>query len=167
MSAGSKMFHRGHGRPLLGAAVVIGASRSAAKHEVAKQEQRNSEMQRAADREAERKRREDEERDRRTQLAFDEAIEKERSRAGQAEAAPRNTISNTGGAGTAYFADDVPSYSSYDPKTGERKGVNTHYCSECGNLCKRGDKFCSRCGFKQPTDDMEQTQGGELRRNAL
>jgi hypothetical protein len=167
MSAGSKMFHRGRGRPLLGAAVVVGASRSAARHEVAKQEQRNSEMQRAADSEAERKRREEEERDRRTQQAIDEAIEKERSRTEQIEAAPRNTISNTGGAGTAYCAGDVPPYSSHDPKTCERKEVNTRYCSECGNLCKREDKFCNRCGFKQPTDDMEQMQGGELRRNAL
>jgi hypothetical protein len=161
------MFHRGRGRPLVGAAVVVGASRSAARHEVAKQEQRNLEMQRAADREAEHQRREEEERARRTQQAIDEVIEKERSRTEQIEAAPRHTISNTGGAGTAYRADDVRSYPSYDPKISDRKEVNTRYCSECGNLCKLQDKFCSRCGFKQPTDEVVQAQGEELRRNAL
>ncbi|RKK59529.1 hypothetical protein BFJ69_g17300 [Fusarium oxysporum] len=63
-------------RPILGAAVVVGASRTAARHEVQQQElveaQREDEIQRGI----ELRRREEEEQDLRTQRAVDEAIKK-------------------------------------------------------------------------------------------
>ena len=66
--------------PFLGTAVVVGASRSAARHKVEREEERSAQMQQQADREAAQGRYEEEERDRRTQLAIDEALAKERSK---------------------------------------------------------------------------------------
>jgi len=132
------MFRRS---PLLGAAVVIGASRSAARREVSKQElmqeERNAEIQRSNEevrREAERKRYEEEEQKRRTQLAIDEAIAKERARTEQQARAAVQPNPNISG------HLDVP----VNRQAGDR------YCVECGLACKREDKFCSRCGAKQP-----------------
>lgn len=150
--------NRGHGRPLLKAAVVVGASKSAAKHEVQKQEQRNLEMQRAADKAAEKERREEEERDRRTQLAIDEALQKERKRAEQADAELRYAKANTGGMGRTDQIYVPPTYFAYSPEADEKKGENTHYCPECRNRCKNGDKFCSGCGCRQPTDIIQQSK---------
>lgn len=62
-------------------------------------------------------------------------------------------------------ADNAICYSGYDSKGGERLGASTCYCPECGNVCKIEDKFCNRCGFKQPTVDAEQRLGGNLRKN--
>ncbi|EXA29025.1 hypothetical protein FOVG_19411 [Fusarium oxysporum f. sp. pisi HDV247] len=63
-------------RPILGAAVVVGASRTAARHEVQQQElveaQREDEIQRGI----ELRRREEEEEELRTQRAVDEAMKK-------------------------------------------------------------------------------------------
>jgi hypothetical protein len=143
-------------RPVLGAAVVYGASRSAAKHEANKQEQRYAEAQLSAERAAEKQRREEEERERRTQLAIDEAIAKERSRNAPVEAEPRYAVAYGGETGmTGPY--DVPPYSRYNkgPAADESKGVATHYCPECRNVCKSGDKFCSRCGCRQALDEEQ------------
>jgi hypothetical protein len=142
-------------RPVLGAAVVYGVSRSAARREVEEQEQRNAEARISAERAAEKQRREEEERERRTQLAIDEAIAKERSKNATVEGEPRYVIANTGGTGIIDPYDDVPPHSSYkrglaaDENTGR---ATTHYCPECRNVCKLGDKFCSKCGSRQPLD---------------
>ncbi|MCJ1339115.1 hypothetical protein MMC09_004404 [Bachmanniomyces sp. S44760] len=87
------MLRRGgrRGHPLLAGAVVVGASRSAARHEVSAQSQRDAEAQRSAERNQrednqrralanEQSRFEEQERERRTKLAIDEAIAIERSR---------------------------------------------------------------------------------------
>jgi hypothetical protein len=74
--AGNTMFRR----PVLGAAVVYGVSRLAARREVERQEQRNAEAQLSAERAAEKQRRDEEERDRGTQFAIDDAIAKEQSK---------------------------------------------------------------------------------------
>ncbi|KAL5371813.1 hypothetical protein DPSP01_013994 [Paraphaeosphaeria sporulosa] len=118
----------GRRRPLLGAALVVGASRSAARHEVEREAQRSAEMQWAAEKAAVDKRREEEERDRRTQLALDEAIAKERQRTESTQ-------------------------SSRQPGVGEKQAPNVRYCPSCGHACLRGAKFCSMCGEKQPEDD--------------
>lgn len=148
----------GRRRPLLGAAVVVGASRSAARHEVERQAQRNAEMQLAADRAADKQRREEDERDRRTQLAIDEAIAKERSRTNQAEEVPPYTKAITRERGINDQTEQMPSYTGYGHGVDEKKGANVRYCPECQHVCKREDKFCSRCGHKQPTDSGEQKQ---------
>jgi len=142
-------------RPVLGAAVVYGVSRSAARREVEEQEQRNAEAQISAERAAEKQRREEEERERRTQLAIDEAIAKERSKNAAVEAEPRYVIANTGGTGMIDPYDDQPPHSNY--KRGlaadeNKGGATTHFCPECRSVCKLGDKFCSICGSRQPVD---------------
>ncbi|KFZ24073.1 hypothetical protein V502_01449 [Pseudogymnoascus sp. VKM F-4520 (FW-2644)] len=139
-------------RPLLGAAVVYGASRSGARRGVEEQEQRNAEAQLSAEMAAEKQRREEEQRERRTQLAIDEAIAKERSKNTAIEAEPRYFIPNTGGTG---IPDDVPPYSKFNRGPGDAviKRAATHYCPECRNVCQLGDKFCTKCGCRQPVDE--------------
>jgi hypothetical protein len=61
---GSSMHTHSRGRPLLGTAVAVGASRSAAKHKVAKQAQLTHGAQLSAQRAAEAKRLEEEKNDR-------------------------------------------------------------------------------------------------------
>ncbi|KAH7008917.1 hypothetical protein EDB80DRAFT_717664 [Ilyonectria destructans] len=63
-------------RPILGAAVVVGASRMAAKREVKKQAMRDSERDFEIEREVETRRRQEEEQERRTQRAVDDAMDK-------------------------------------------------------------------------------------------
>lgn len=116
---------------LLGTAVILGASRSTARHEVARQEQyyRNNEM------ENELRRRDEEERERRTQAAIDEAIAKERQRVEQVQAGERGA--QTGPVGSP------PIYSSGKGDVNAEK-----YCRHCGNGCRASDKFCTACGCK-------------------
>lgn len=66
----------------------------------------------------------------------------------------RYIIANIGGTGISEPYDDVSPYSSYNrgPPADEGKGAATHYCPECRNVCKRGDKFCSKCGRGQLVD---------------
>jgi hypothetical protein len=150
----------GRRRPVLGAAVVYGASKSAARHEAEKQGQRNAEMQMAAERGADKKRREEEERDRRTQLAIDEALAKERSKneqklavdAAVARERSRSLAAATGGGIADHTATEhaPPSYTQgVDGKSGEK----LRYCPNCGHKCNREAKFCAECGQKQATDD--------------
>jgi hypothetical protein len=153
------MFLPGRRRrtPLLGAAVIagtVGASRSAARSEVAKQEQRNREIQDAADRNEEMRRREEEERDRKTQLAIDEAIRKERSRTEEIESEQRKA--NTGETVRANRTINAVLPPSYDLTADGKGGTTIRYCSGCGNACKLGDRFCNKCGCKQPIDEVEQ-----------
>ncbi|KAM5373437.1 hypothetical protein ACJZ2D_006931 [Fusarium nematophilum] len=63
-------------RPILGAAVVVGASRAAARHEVEKQTAVNAQREFEVQQQVELRRREEEEQERRTQRAVDEAMRK-------------------------------------------------------------------------------------------
>ncbi|UPL02836.1 hypothetical protein LCI18_013770 [Fusarium solani-melongenae] len=63
-------------RPILGAAVVVGASRAAARHEVERQAVMNTQRELEIQREVELRRRNEEEQERRMQRAVDEAIQK-------------------------------------------------------------------------------------------
>ena len=146
------MRRHGRGRPLLGAAVLVGASRSAAKHEVAKQAQLASEAELSAQRAAEAQRREEEKNDRRTQQAINEAIEKERRRNELAQMESRNAAMNIGGSGSGSIPGGQIIYSSNvrAPEASQTMGADTFYCPQCRNVCKLGDKFCSRCGRQQP-----------------
>ena len=150
------MRRHGHGRPLLGAAVLVGASRSAAKHEVAKQAQLASEAERSAQRAAEAQRREEEKNDRRTQQAINEAIEKERRRNELAQMESRNAAMNMGGSGSGSIPGGQIIYSSNvrASEAGQTMGADTFYCPQCRNVCRLGDKFCSRCGRQQPAAEV-------------
>ncbi|KAK3688890.1 hypothetical protein B0T22DRAFT_512779 [Podospora appendiculata] len=63
-------------RPVLGTAVVIGASRAAARHEVQKQSTSQSQYEDDVAREAERRRQEEAEQEERTQRAVEQALKK-------------------------------------------------------------------------------------------
>ncbi len=122
------MFRRGRGRPLLATAVVVGASRSAARHEVAKQGQINAEAQRAADFQAQEALRQEARNDERMQAAIAAALEKDRRENA------RTPIPKESG--------PVHQSQSYET-TGDIK----RYCSACGDLRMPGAKFWSHCGF--------------------
>lgn len=65
-------------RPILGAALVYGASRSATKHEIAKQAERDRQTEAEISMAEDRRRREEAERQRQQQAAIDQAIARER-----------------------------------------------------------------------------------------
>lgn len=120
--------------PLLGTAVIMGASRSSARHEVARQEQLYQNNQMAN----ELRRRDEEDRERRTQAAIDEAIAKERQRVEQVQAGESGTQT-----GRVEFP---PVYSSGKGDVNAKK-----YCRHCGGGCGASDKFCTSCGCKLET----------------
>lgn len=117
-------------RPLLATAVVVGASRSAARREVEQQKMRDAEIQR----EAERSRTEEQRREAQTQMAINEAVRQETERQQQRS----QLATNQAVAPPAY-----PNYA-YD---GQKS--NASYCPACGNACKHEDKFCSGCGRRR------------------
>lgn len=139
----------GRRRPILGAAVLVGASRSAARHEVERQAERDAQVQMAADRSAEKRLLEEKERERRTQMAIEEAMAKERVRTDTAEnLAYRSDPMPTGYVNTNQMG-SAPPYTAYGPSTGEQQCAQAKFCSNCGYECAREDKFCSRCGRKK------------------
>jgi hypothetical protein len=146
----SEMF--GRRRPILGTAILVGASRSAARHEMEKQKQRDAETQIAIERAADKKRREEEENDRRTQLAIDEAIARERSRNEDASKLPLCHEAVPVGHSTAHPIEQAQPYVSHGQGAGEKQEAKIWYCPGCGYGCKHGDKFCSKCGKKQLID---------------
>ena len=119
---------------LLGTAAIVGASRSSARHEVARQEQYNQNNQMAN----ELRRRDEEERERRTQAAIDEAIAKERQRVEQVQAGESGTQTGR--------VESPPVYSSGKGDVNAEK-----YCRHCGGGCRASDKFCTSCGCKLET----------------
>ncbi len=135
-------------RPLLATAAVIGASRSAARHEVASQGQVAETQQQAAQMQAEMQMREEQERERRMQAAIDEAIAKERQLNEQTQVKESRAIANTWEV-TAGQASPIYNSALADAKT-------VRYCRQCGNACRVGDKFCTHCGCMQ-----EETGVGE------
>lgn len=130
-------------RPILGAALVVGASRNAAKREVAAHEQQTLEAQRQRqydeDRLLEKTRREQEDLDRRTAMAVDSAMAKERTKndeklRDQSYPSPAR----------------IPVSARGMPLTTESR---TRYCQACGAVGKALDKFCVECGSKQTIRD--------------
>lgn len=121
--------------PLLGAAIVVGASRSAARREVASQSQAASaaEAQRRADQA---------EQDRRTQLAIDEALAVERKK-NEELVQPRGQNQAQG-----HAPSQPPQYS-----VDQDKGAGAFFCGACGALSNRNEKFCTNCGRKHPMND--------------
>ncbi|KAI5197923.1 hypothetical protein AUEXF2481DRAFT_516600 [Aureobasidium subglaciale EXF-2481] len=125
-------MHGHRRRPLLGAALVVGASRSAARNEVEKQAAREAEARLAADT----RRREEEERAMRTQRAIDESIARQYAAVGK-QPEPPIYYPGVQGASLANMKD-------------------VRYCRQCNSLCKLQDKFCSACGCIQATPGADQ-----------
>jgi hypothetical protein len=118
-----KMRRFGRGRPVLGAAVLVGASRSAARHEVAKQDQMSAEAQRQADAAHQRQLQEEAERDQKTQLAIQAALVEERSRS----KSPMPPVQHV-------------------EQSHQQRGAVAGYCAACGTRRIAAHKFCSECG---------------------
>lgn len=120
--------------PLLGTALILGASRSSARHEVARQEQYHQNNQMAN----ELRRRDEEDRERRMQAAIDEAIAKERQRVEQVQGGESRTQNGR--------VESPPVYSNVKGDVNAEK-----YCRRCGGGCRASDKFCTSCGCKLET----------------
>jgi hypothetical protein len=114
-------------RPLLGAAVLVGASRAAARHEVVRQDQISIEAQRQADAAHQRQMQEEAARDQKTQLAIQAALEKERSRS----------------------KSPIP-HINENQQSGHPRGAVAGYCATCGAQCIATDRFCVSCGTMYP-----------------
>lgn len=180
--------------PVLGAAVVIGASRSAARREVASQTQaqqnaqlqanqaaqnatsQQQQAQQQAQYEIEQRKKDEDEAARRTQLAIDEAIAKERVR-GEAErekgrgggqefvGQPQQAYvggqqQRNGGGQQQEYAPPYSQFGDGGGSLGDIKGgagvggvnVGSRFCGNCGNQCRSLDKFCNACGTRQAVE---------------
>jgi hypothetical protein len=113
----------GPGRPLVATAVVVGASRSAARSQVAAQAQMNAEAQRQAEAHYQRQLQEEAARDQKTQAQIQAALAEERSRS----------------------KSPMPP-AQHNDQSGQSAGAIIGYCSVCGHQRTAIDKFCSRCG---------------------
>ena len=152
------MFRRS---PLLGAAVVYGASRSAARREVDRSEMRQMELQRDAERrryqEEERMRREEDRRERRDaerrtrerQETQQQSTDRQRFEAEQQrriqmavdEAVARER------AGSRQSQGRPPAFAGPQGQ-GPAISAAAKHCRQCGNRCLPQDRFCSGCGAK-------------------
>ncbi|KAF9767975.1 hypothetical protein IL306_014782 [Fusarium sp. DS 682] len=165
-------------RPILGAAVVVGASRAAARNEVRKQEFMATEREAEIQRGIELRRREEEEEERRTQRVVDEAMKKAalEGNAAQQNAAtvltpplPQyydtypTTQVQTRDMGLYNSVNDagpiiqpVPAYQ-LGPQSAEGRlqtvqegpGSKIEYCTQCGFACQAMDRFCRQCGARK------------------
>lgn len=166
-------------RPILGTAVVVGASRAAARHEVQKQELMEAQREEDIQRQIELRRREDEEQEQRTQRAVDEAMKRAalETQAAQ-QSAPAvsplpqyrethptvqvqtqdmglyDSVQNAGP-----IIQPVPAYplgpQSYErglqssPDFDPASKSKIQYCTQCGFGCQAKDRFCRQCGARQ------------------
>lgn len=167
------MFQRRR-RPILGAAIVYGASRSAARREVQLQSradaQREDEIQRAV----ERRRREDEEQELRTQRAVEEAMKKSTQENQVAQQSAPAVLSppppqyygtlppmpvqtqETGFYGP--IADVGPSSQrapvySLEPPFQERRPKSAQEIRSRGVVSASGTQYCTQCGFGCTAED--------------
>lgn len=111
------------GRPILGAALIVGASRGAARHEVAKQGQISAEAQRQAEAANQRQLQEEAARDQKTQLAIQTALVEERSRS----------------------KSPMPSVQ-HNVQPVQQRGGQAGYCTACGAQRNPANRFCGECG---------------------
>lgn len=156
LSRTSRSFNMFRRSPLLGAAVVYGASRAGARRGMQREAERQQAMEweaqaRAADRES---RRREEERRRAEELErhkeqvkreIQEEEEKKRLRA-QADQQQQNQQP------PPVYIQPPQQYAQQPgmgPPTGQA-GVDTVFCTRCGNMCRVGDRFCSGCGNQLP-----------------
>jgi len=131
----------GRRRPVLGAAVVMGASRNAARREVASQNQAasNAEMQRRLDQQ---------DQDLRTQQAIDAALAKERAE--KAAVMQREEQDRGMGGRGEMGGSQPPPYI-----VNQNLAPGAFFCGACGALGNRNDTFCSGCGRRHPKETRE------------
>jgi hypothetical protein len=136
----------GLGAPILGTALVVGASRSAARREVQRQGESTAAMQAQMldqqDREEAKRRRDEEDQDKRTQLAIEAALAKDRASRGE-EGLPSYGMAQNGN-GRQYNQNENVQYG-----RSQQDNTNSQYCPACGQLNQRDNKFCPGCGRRQ------------------
>jgi len=119
--------------PLLGAAVVVGASRSSARHAYAEAEQRNAQAQHNASQAAAQKAQVEAAQNERTQAAVRAALEEERAKDA--------VLTSTSQSRALQY------------ENGHAVEAVTGYCSGCGNIRRGQDKFCGCCGRMHPVSN--------------
>jgi len=155
-------------RPILGTALVIGASRASARHEVqrqvAAQTQRDYQIQQEVEyrsrqkeeeeariqRAAEDKQRQKEEEEARIQRAVDEAIRAQAAAAAPPvqAAAPIALVPGMPPPPPPPYAPQTMGGPVLQPvPVMAPEAQNCRYCPSCGNGCELMDRFCSRCGL--------------------
>ncbi|KAL6409810.1 hypothetical protein AUP68_06208 [Ilyonectria robusta] len=152
-------------RPILGAAVVVGASRAAAKHEVRKQADMESQREMEMEREFEARRIREEEQELRTQRAVDEAMKKAavENQAYQQSAAPAEAGYLVTSPGQPYTmareagpsiqpnqtmrapSPQLPAYSTESPLLDVRP-KSAHGMSSAGAAAGSNIRYCTQCG---------------------
>ncbi len=171
------MFGGRRRRPILGTALVIGASRASARHEVERQMSAQAQREWDIERAAEAKNREKREQDARVQRSVEEALKKSNvtgntcdptgntcnpsvSQAAPpivSQGAPQLNALNTGIPNTGIPLVPPPSYTAAQ-NTGPGMQPATllvsdmqkiQYCPACGNGCDIMDRFCRKCGARQ------------------
>lgn len=163
--------------PVLGTAVVIGASRASARREVERQAALQAQQASEIKRSAEAKRRQDEERELHIPKAIEEAIAKASFgatavgvpaasprlvQAGQPLPLPGGPVSSAPATysplGTIESPETTPTTPQFFKGLTDATGVSlpaasqastVRYCPACGNACELSDDFCRKCGRKQ------------------
>jgi hypothetical protein len=169
-------------RPILGTAVVVGASRAAARHEVRKQELIETQREDDIKRGIETQRREEEEEELRTQRAVDEAMKKaaletqaaqqrvptvsplpqyrETYPSVQVQTQDMGLYDSVQNAGS--IIQPVPAYPlgpqsqeglQGSPDFGPASKSKIQYCTQCGFACQARDRFCRQCGARQTNQE--------------
>ncbi|OOQ82283.1 hypothetical protein PEBR_39509 [Penicillium brasilianum] len=152
-------------RPLLGAAVLVGASRASARHEVERQAALDYQRELAIRQEVEAQRLRDAEQEKATQRLVQEEVQR-------AISTNPNTASSSMAASQplqqphnspppsyppAYHESNIRSGHSTDnvyndhqaaASTGTEAVGKTRHCTECGVVCQEKDRFCWKCGAK-------------------
>lgn len=169
----------GAGRPILGTALVLGASHHIARREAERQMSAQEQREWEIERRAEERRRQEREQEARVQRAVDEAMKTANAKNANASApgnqyvvaspvpvatavplqptqavyqgAPRSSMLDVGDT-----LAPPPSYTPRSVSPGAQPGPvlvpdtqNVQYCPACGNACELGDRFCRKCGTKQ------------------
>ncbi|KAH7111167.1 hypothetical protein B0J13DRAFT_516338 [Dactylonectria estremocensis] len=154
-------------RPVLGAAVLVGASRAAARHEVQKQVVMDSQREIQVEREVEARRMQEEEQERRTQRAVEEAMKKAATdnQAYQQSAAPTvlqspqqfynnqppipmqdtGFLMTTPGQPYTLVMDAGPSNQPNQPMRAPSPQVPIHFST--GPALGSNARYCTQCGF--------------------
>lgn len=174
-------------RPILGAAVVVGASRAAARHEVRKQGTLEAQREMEIQREVELRRRQEEEQELRTQRAVEEAMKKA---ALENQAAQQNTAAPMSPPPPQYYnnspsmpsqtrdigaynpvanvvpdAQTVPPYS-LGSQSRDGRIQSPQAFSSMGQGPRSNAQYCTQCGFACQAGDRFCRQCGAKQANA-
>lgn len=168
-------------RPLLGAAVLVGASRMSARHEMERQATLDYQREMAIRQEVEAQKRQEAEQEKRTQRLVQEEVQKAvsanpntASSSTDSSQQPLQQLQNSpppsyppayresnvsSGHATPTNSrqvsarDDVYNDQKAAVSTGAEAVGKTRHCTHCGVVCQMQDRFCWKCGAKHVVQD--------------